>query len=81
MEHDQRLSIQDDNGGALDSKSVAIQEDMEDCYLEDNLYDLALEASIKGSLEFSIDGLLDGFDLPVENDERHVNLRITNTSK
>ena len=54
---------------------------MEDCYLEDNLYDLALEASIKGSLEFSIDGLLDGFDLPVENDERHVNLRITNTSK
>jgi hypothetical protein len=36
---------------------------------------------LKGPLDFGIDGFLEGLDLPVENDERHVNLRITNTSK
>lgn len=77
--NDDVASDQDEN--LMESKSVAIQDDIEDSYLEQNLYDLALEASLKGPLEFSLDGFFDGLDLPVQNDERHVNLRITNTSK
>ena len=65
----------------LDSKSVAIQDGVDEEYLAQNLYDYGLEGSLMGALELSNDGPIEAPESPVENDVRYVNLRITNTSK
>lgn len=77
-EDDEIASAQDT---VLDSKSVAIQEGVDDEYLAQHLYDYGLEASLGEAFELSHDGVFEASDSPVETDVRYVNLRITNTSK
>ena len=80
-EEDEEDEIVSAQATVLDSKSVAIQDGIDDEYLAHNLCDYGLEGSLSGAFEHSQDGVVEGFESPVENDVRFVNLRITNTSK